>query len=319
MNTVEKILEEINSKDRCVDSIVQYTKNIHVSINFLVYFRNEITHIVTTYPQDDRINNRIFKQNTIMNLMFKKINNSKIYNNVLFSDWILDLPSGIFRIQKYVQKKNDYVLMYKNLKHLSSYLDTSSNWILELQNLTKVYSVIKNKENLKKEIKNKIDIWKKNNINDSDLLNHLMKLENCIKLIENNIPMAMVHGDFCFPNCFIDINDNYKVIDWEFAQTRGLVTTDYFSNLINLWIYLKKYYLVDSLYQTFFDPKTKEELLINKFLMQFLDLYGINFKEAKIYLVYEFTNLFLREIRPQSIKYLKYYILELSKVLESIE
>tara|TARA_B100000676_G_C17530882_1_gene557574 strand:- start:9 stop:626 length:618 start_codon:yes stop_codon:yes gene_type:complete len=205
--------------------------------------------------------------------------------------------------------------MYKNLKHISNYLNTSSSWILELQNLTKVNSVIDNKENFK----NKIGLWKQNNVNDSDVLNHLIKLENYIKLIENNIPASMVHGDFCFPNCFIDIKNNYKVIDWEFAQTVGLVTTDYFSNLINLWIYLKKYYLVDSLYQTFFDPKTKEELLINKFLMQFLDLYGINFKEAKIYLVYEFTNLFLREIRPQSIKYLKYYILELSKVLESIE
>ena len=315
MNTVEKILEEINSKDRCVDSILQYTKNIHVSINFLVYFRNEITHIVTTYPQDDHKNNRIFKQNAIMNIMLKKIGNSQIYNDVLFSDWVLDLPSGIFRIQKYVKKKNNYVLMYKNLKHISNYLNTSSSWILELQNLTKVNSVIDNKENFK----NKIGLWKQNNVNDSDVLNHLIKLENYIKLIENNIPASMVHGDFCFPNCFIDIKNNYKVIDWEFAQTVGLVTTDYFSNLINLWIYLKKYYLVDSLYQTFFDPKTKEELLINKFLMQFLDLYGINFKEAKIYLVYEFTNLFLREIRPQSIKYLKYYILELSKVLESIE
>ena len=138
MSVINTIKDEINSTGYSVDWIIQHSYNprSNDAIHFLVYSDNQISHIVSTYRNPVDSWKRLHDQNDLMQSVLKKVQNTPLKENVLFSTWLLDLPQGCFRIQEF-RKKEFYLQVSKlNLTDLHRYLDISCAWIIDFQKVT---------------------------------------------------------------------------------------------------------------------------------------------------------------------------------------
>jgi hypothetical protein len=111
------------------------------------------------------------------------------------------------------------------------------------------------------------------------------------------------HGDYCYWNCFVDNDDVFRVIDWEFAGVSDWVVIDYLTNLLVLWIDLKRKGILTESIQNLFAPTNSEERILYQSLMHFVENYKLSLSEIRFFLVYVFINVYMRRVRPVSSKY----------------
>lgn len=321
MSIISRIKGEIEKRGQKVDGIVQHSYNPRVNdaVQFFVCSDNQISHIVSTYrnPLDSR--KRLYDQNDLMGRILKRVQDTPLRENILFSTWLLDLPQGCFRIQEYKKKRFCFQVSQFDLSDLQKYLDISSDWIIRFKRITKpditpLHPVVIRKK-VKQDISNLKDLYSE----ESELLTLFSLLENKIEVINSPMILAMHHGDYCHWNCFIDTAGMYRIIDWEFAKISEWAVIDFIANLLVVWVDLRRNGIMKQALRTFFDPRDSNETILAQKLIQLKNLYGFDVNEIKLYFVYVFIRLFLREARPPARVHWEPFLPDMMSILESLD
>ena len=140
-----------------------------------------------------------------------------------------------------------------------------------------------------------------------------------INSLHHSMPVSAHHGDYCFWNCFLDTSGTFRVIDWEFAKTSEWVVFDVLSNLLAIWIRLRKLGIAKGLFETFFVSDNDRENLFHRELARMKDWYGFDENESKVYLVYAFLRLFLRDERPVTRNHWDSHVPDMMSLLQSVK
>lgn len=268
-----------------IDYVVQHSYNpiSNNSIQFYAYQKNNLKYIITTYRDDSKT--KIESQNLIISKMLTNIKSNKVKESVVFSDWTIKNGNQYFRIQKYIPFKKLKLNKQSNFKIV---LDKSIIWINEFQSETHFENNL-NIIDLKVQIKEYFSTIK-TTYSFINKLNELIEfLENKIHCLTTDMPLVNLHGDFFYGNYFLDLEDNFKVFDWEFANIKDWVVKDFFSNLIG-------FIELNNLFNSFFNPSSEKEIILSKILFNFQQYYDFKTGEIKFYLVYIcILNLFREE------------------------
>jgi hypothetical protein len=136
-----------------------------------------------------------------------------------------------------------------------------------------------------------------------------------LDLIQTDMKLSARHGDYCYWNCFVDNEEVFRVIDWEFVHVSDWVIIDYLSNLLVLWIDLKRKGILTGSIQSLFSPNNSEEQILSQSLMDFVRYYKFSLPEVRLYLVYVFINIYMRRVRPVSSNYWLPYVGDMITIL----
>jgi len=320
MSVINTIKDEINSTGYSVDWIIQHSYNPRANdaIQFLVYSDNQISHIVSTYRNPVDSWKRLHDQNDLMQSVLKKVQDTPLKENVLFSTWLLDLPQGCFRIQEF-RKKEFYLQVSKlNLTDLHRYLDISCAWIIDFQKVTRCGTKPVHQLAIRETIKHHISHLKSLYSQEPAILDLFLLLECKKEVINTPMVVSMHHGDYCHWNCFVDASGVYRVIDWEFAKISEWVVIDFIANLLVLWLDLRKNGLMRGGLETFLDPRDSKDAILAFNIARLTSLYGFDISEIKFYFVYVFIRLFFRKERPTSRMNWEPYLPDMMSILKSI-
>jgi hypothetical protein len=319
MRTIDLILNEICSKGYKVDTIIQHSYNPDAKTNFYVYSEDNISHIVSTYPDKSSSGKKFKKEKLIMEEIINKVCNKPLNKNILYSNWIIDLPVGSFHIQEY--KKRSWVFRPNCSKKddLEKYLEISNDWIIKFQSATKIDFGNISPNEIKEKIESQINKWINLYLSKAEFVQCLVKIKDNLRFIHTPMIQCMQHGDYCYYNTFLDENKMFRIIDWEFSKKSGWVTFDYLTNFWVTWMGLKTNRLVRDALDVFFNPINEFENLLSKGVLKLNTLYGFDNSEIKLYLAFECFRLFLREERPASARHLYRYVPYLMKILDSLK
>ena len=314
------IKEEINNKGYKIDQVIQHSYNplVNDAIQFFMYSGNEISHIVSSYRNPVQSRQRLYEQNEIMDCILRKVRGTPIRENILFSTWIVDLPGGCFRIQEFKKKGFRFQVSRFNSSDLQKYLDISCDWIIEFQSVTGHNGKLEHPVNIKQHIYSDIVKMRRIYLGEPDIMELLFLLENKIEVLKTPMPLAMHHGDYCHWNCFTDTANIFSVIDWEFAKISEWVVIDFISNLLVIWVALRKNKTMNEALRSFFDPRNDEEVMLSQKILNLNSLYGFDINEIKFYVVYVFIRLFLREERPASRIHWEPFLSDMISILKSL-
>ena len=117
------------------------------------------------------------------------------------------------------------------------------------------------------------------------------------------MPLSARHGDYCYWNCFVDTEKVFQVIDWEFADVSDWVISDYLSNLLVLWLDLKRQGILTGAVQKLLKPENSAERILSQNLAGLREIYNLNTLEIRLYLIYIFIDIHMRQTRPVANKY----------------
>lgn len=316
---ISRIVEEINKKGQKVDGVIQHSYNplVNDAVQFFVYSGNRISHIVSTYrnPVDSR--KRLHDQNDLMGRILKRVQDTPLRENILFSTWLLDLPQGCFRIQEFKKKKFYFQISKHNLKNLQQYLDLSCAWVIDFQKVTRYATKPVHHLAIRKKVRGDISNLKAVYSHQSDVLSLLIPIESKLDVINTPVTLSMHHGDYCYGNCFTDTEGIFRVFDWEFAKTSEWVFVDYVTNLIVTWLALRSRNLIGGALKAFFEPQNGNEEILSKKLHDCNKLYGFAISEIKFYLAYVYLRLFFRRERT-AVTYGRSCLPDMISILKSI-
>ncbi len=287
-NAIDFIINSIRLNDNKVKYVVQhsYNPNINNTIHFYVYSnKNKLSYIVSTYRKSSK--QLMKRQNEIMQNILNRINSNEIKNAIVFSFQVINWNDYVFRIQEYINHSKNTKKLHKEI---NQYIKSSFDWLYKFQKETvgKIWPA----ENIKTEIVTSLKSLQKKYSNQKNLNKIVNDLLKNIAVIHSPLPVSASHGDFFIGNYFFDTNNHVKIIDWEYANSKELVSFDFTSNIMGYAIYFDF-----NIVRSFYSPKTHIENLIQQEIKKFLNIYKLNFNELMYYLIYTKIILLTREGR----------------------
>lgn len=317
---IKRIVSAIRNDGHPVDGVVQHAYNPerNDAIQFLVYVGGEISHIASTYRDPAAAERRLKRQCETVRGFYRLIDDDAIRRGVLFTDWVIDIPPTCFRIQEYKQRAFFFRPSHAGPKEVKTYLDLSSEWLLGFQRETAADNAADGSDRIRHRIQTVLETVRDRYPRHRDVAETLSRLTANLGVIKTVIQRSAHHGDYCHWNCFVDENGVFRVIDWEFASPAEWVVVDYLTNVLVLWMDLKRASALTGTLEALFVPRRDEEMLINETLMALKTHYGFTTEEIMIYLVYVFFVVYARNNRPVDEKYWLPFIGDVAPVLHHL-